>query len=184
MHVCMYIYIYIYIHMYAYTYGSRLIVGWSNSRFNNLVWLVVFVVLVLVWLVLSILISLVLVLVILLLLSLVVVVVVIGWSIGWSNSHFNNLHFRIPLKTKEIATCAPEESLRLCICMKRMLLKWYIVQPVQPISLLEEGEGTVDWDTVDSNRLTGNRLPDLDKRISSKSSNSESWARWGFPSHC
>ena len=38
-----------------------------------------------------------------------------------------------------------------------------------------------DWDTVASNCSTGNSLSNFDKRTSSKSSNREIWARWGFP---
>ena len=42
------------------------------------------------------------------------------------------------------------------------------------------GEGAVDWDTGASNCSTGNCLFSFNKRISSKSSNWEIWARWGF----
>ena len=35
---------------------------------------------------------------------------------GWSNNHFNKLPFRVSLETKEIATCAAEQSWMLCVC--------------------------------------------------------------------
>ena len=44
----------------------------------------------------------------------------------------------------------------------------------------EGGEGSVDWDTAASNCSTGNCLPNFNKRMSSKSSNWQTWARWGF----
>ena len=43
--------------------------------------------------------------------------------IGWSNNHFNNLHFRIPLETTYIATCAAAQPLLYCDVLKRRLLK-------------------------------------------------------------
>ena len=43
------------------------------------------------------------------------------------------------------------------------------------------GEGTVDWDTVGSNCSIENRLSNFKKRISSKRSNWQIWARWGLP---
>ena len=39
------------------------------------------------------------------------------------------------------------------------------------------GEGTADWDTAASNCSTGNCVSDVIKRISSKSSNLQIWAR-------
>ena len=45
----------------------------------------------------------------------------------------------------------------------------------------KRGEGTADWDTAASNCSTGNRLSNVKKRISSKNSNREIRARWGFP---
>ena len=45
----------------------------------------------------------------------------------------------------------------------------------------ERREDTVDWDAVASNRSTRSCLSNLNKRISSKGSNCEIWARWGFP---
>ena len=47
--------------------------------------------------------------------------------------------------------------------------------------ITKRGEGTVDWDTVASNCSTGNCLSNFNRRISSKSSNWEIWARWGLP---
>ena len=44
-------------------------------------------------------------------------------------------------------------------------------------ALLRGGEGTVDWDTAASNRLTGSCLSNFVKRISSKNSNWEIRAR-------
>ena len=41
--------------------------------------------------------------------------------------------------------------------------------------------GAVDWDTAASSRSTGSRLLTFDKRISSKSSSWELWARYGLP---
>ena len=43
------------------------------------------------------------------------------------------------------------------------------------------GEGTADWDNVASNCSTGNCLSNFNKRMSSKSSNLEIWARRGLP---
>ena len=51
----------------------------------------------------------------------------------------------------------------------------------RPREGIRGGEGTVDWDTIASNRSTGNRLSKFNQRISSKSSNWEIWAPWGFP---
>ena len=34
--------------------------------------------------------------------------------IGWSNNHFNDLHFRISLETKETTTGAADETLMFC----------------------------------------------------------------------
>ena len=48
-------------------------------------------------------------------------------------------------------------------------------------SWVKRGEGTVDWDAVSPNRSTGKCLSNLNKRISSKNSNLQIWARWGFP---
>ena len=47
--------------------------------------------------------------------------------------------------------------------------------------MLRGGEGTVDWDTVASNRSTGSRVSNFNKRISSKNTTWTIWARWGFP---
>ena len=43
------------------------------------------------------------------------------------------------------------------------------------------GEGAVDWDAVASNRSTGSCLYNFNKRMKSKRSNWEIWARWRFP---
>ena len=43
------------------------------------------------------------------------------------------------------------------------------------------GESTVNWDTVGSNCSIDNCLSNFGAMISSKSSNWEKWARWGFP---
>ena len=48
-------------------------------------------------------------------------------------------------------------------------------------AILRGGEVTVEWDTVASNCSTGNCFSNFNKRISWKSSNSEIWARRGFP---
>ena len=45
---------------------------------------------------------------------------------------------------------------------------------------LRGGEGTVDWDSAASNCSTGSCLHNFNKKISSKNSNWEIWARWGF----
>ena len=51
-------------------------------------------------------------------------------------------------------------------------------------ALLRGGEGVVDWDIVGSNCSIDNCLSNCNKRTSSKSSNWEIWARWGFqPNH-
>ena len=49
------------------------------------------------------------------------------------------------------------------------------------VGLLRGGQGTADRDTVASNCPIENCLSNSNKRISSKSSNWESWARWRFP---
>ena len=66
--------------------------------------------------------------------------------------------------------------------------EWNIYTCFLPLSLslhgcsfLRGGEGTADWDTVASSCSTGNRLSNFNKRISSKSSTWDIWARWGFP---
>ena len=42
--------------------------------------------------------------------------------IGWSNNHFNNLHVKVSLKTKEITTCAADKSSTCCVCLNHRLL--------------------------------------------------------------
>ena len=49
------------------------------------------------------------------------------------------------------------------------------------LPLLRGGEGTVHWDTVAPNCSTGNSLSNFNNIISSRSSNWEIRARWGFP---
>ena len=55
------------------------------------------------------------------------------------------------------------------------------VRLLMPAPMLRGGEGTVDWDTVGSNCSIEKCLSNLNKRISSKSSNWQISARWGFP---
>ena len=46
---------------------------------------------------------------------------------------------------------------------------------------LRGGEGTVDWDTVASNRSMDNALSNLNQSNNSNKSTWEVWARWRFP---
>ena len=73
--------------------------------------------------------------------------------------------------------CAKEKrgpwvTLSFCMCGRSAKIK--------PKNL-RGGEGTVDWDAVASNCSTENCLSNYNKRISSRNSNWEIWARWGFP---
>ena len=68
--------------------------------------------------------------------------------------------------------------------ISRIINMCYINRHIWRTHVLDKykrGEGTVDWDTVASNRSTGSRLSSFNNRISSNNSNLTIWARWGLP---